>query len=108
MRFYVKSSHRAVTMLFRRTSDADYIRVDAIDRYNDAIAARLFRLIMDEGRHAWQRDGDRLIIFHRSTRGDFVQASYFFRDTASMHANCLTPGDIARALMRGRYVTIAA
>ena len=113
MREYIKANKHAVLMLFHRGSDADHDHADRIKEYNMDIASRIFDGIMDGSiATAYQRKGPRLIIYHRSTRGDFVQASYFLDrngDTiATMHEDITEPAKMESSFMHGKYINIVA
>ena len=113
MREYIKCNHRAAVMLFRRGSEADFDRADAIDAHNTGIASRAYTGIM-EGRfdYAYIRNGVHLIVYTRSTRGNFIQASYFSNldgDTvATMHSNITSPDKMRDTFIPGRYITMEA
>lgn len=113
MREYIRRTERAVVMLFRRGSDADEARLDAIDAHNHAIAIRVYNGIMDGSTsHAHIRDGKRLIVYTRSLRGPFVQASYFADingDTvATMHSDLHDHAQLAGTFIPGKYINIAS
>ena len=113
MREYIKANYQAAVMLLKRGSDFDEDRADEIQEYNMSIASRLFDGIMDGSiATAYQRKGPRLIIYHRSTRGDHVQASYFLDrngDTiATMHEDITEPAKLESSFMHGKYINIVA
>ena len=109
MREYIRANNHAAVMLLRRGSDADYDRADEINEHNMDIASRIFDGIMDGTiATAHQRQGTRLTIYHRSTRGDFVQASYFADGIATMHQDITEPAKMELSFMHGRYICIAA
>ena len=113
MREYIRRAERATMMLFRRGSDADEARVDAIDQHNGAIAVRVYNGIMDGSvNYAHIRDGKRLIVYTRSLRGSFVQASYFADingDTvATMHSDIHDHAQLAGTFIPGKYINIAS
>ena len=113
MREYIKGNQRAAVMLLKRGSTADYNRADAIDAHNQGIASRLFSGLMDGSiSSAYQREGKRLIVYHRSTHGTHIQASYFTEIqgemVATMHTDIFGPSKIARTFFPGRYINIYA
>lgn len=66
MREYIRRTERAAVMLFRRGSDADYARLDAIDAHNHGIAIRVYNGIMDGSTsYAYIRECKRLIVYTR-------------------------------------------
>ena len=110
MRQYIRCSCRAYTMLFIRDSEADEARVEAINAYNMEIASNVYNDLMNAtADYAHIRDGKRLIIYHRSTRGDFVQASHFCEINgvmeAIMHTDIHTPEKLAETFIHGKYIS---
>ena len=113
MREYIKGTERAAVMLFRRGSDADYARLDAIDAHNHGIAIRVYNGIMDGSTsYADIREGKRLIVYTRSLRGSFVQASYFADINgdivATMHSDIHDHAQLAGTFIPGKYINIAS
>ena len=112
-REYIKCAARAAIMCFKRGSDADFARADAIDAHNTAIAERAFTAIMNgHAEYAYIRDGKRLTVYTRSLRGNFVQASYFFEIdgdmVATMHSDIHGAQDMEHTFTPGKYINIAA
>lgn len=114
MQIYVPATYRAALMALRRGTDADIERIDAIDAKHLAIATRLYNGIMDgtiTEAHQYHCAGHGLIVYHRSTRGNHVQVSSFYRDTdgdwdAQGHKDVFSPKDIT--LQPATRLTIAA
>lgn len=110
MREYIKQSKHAAIMLFRRGSASDFARADAIEAYNKAIAKRTYDTIMS-GRadYAYIRDHRRLIVYTRSLRGAFIQASYFCEIDGTMeptmHVACNDHNAVERTFIPGKYIS---
>ena len=107
MRYYVKGRRRAGLMLFRRGNDADYAKVDRIDRHNLSVAESVYDAIMS-GRidYAYIRNGSRLLVYTRSLRGSFVQVSYFYDLVPSMHTDLHTAKDLSRTLIPCKHINL--
>ena len=113
MRKYIKGNARAAVMLLKRGSAADFERVDAIDAHNRAIAESLYNAIMNDSiNHAYQREGKRLIVYTKSLRGNYIQASYFWEFNggmeATMHTDIINPGKMESTFIPARYINIVA
>ena len=113
MREYIKCTSRAAEMLFKRGSEADYDRADAIDAYNTGMAERLYSGIMNGNiDYAYTRTGKQLIVYTRSLRGLFIQASYFVEISGCMeatrHSDITTANDLCKAFIPGKYINIKA
>ena len=113
MRIYIPAARRAALMLFRRGSDADHARADALSAQREAVAADIYTGIMTgtvSEAHQITNRGHLLTIWHRSTRGDMIQESHFTRRspaeswTASSHRDITTPAAID--ITGGQYITI--
>lgn len=110
MRVYIPAARRAALMLFRRGSEADYRRADALTAQRQQIAAEIFTGIMS-GRisEAHQRTGKTLTIYTRSIRGEHVQETHCTLDrdgdwTPTGHGDRYNPRQID--LAAGYYITI--
>lgn len=78
MRYYLKATRRATLALFHRGSADDYSKLDEIERYNREIMETIYIGIMTGSiSGAYIRHGERLDLYTRSLRGDFVQLSHF-------------------------------
>lgn len=78
MRYYIRATRRATLALFHRGTDADYDKIDEIDRHNREIMEKIYTGIMT-GRisGAYIRHGAQIDLYTKSLRGDFVQLSHF-------------------------------
>ena len=102
MQIYIPATYQAALMALKRGTDADIERTDAIHAQHRAIATRLYDGIMDGTiSEAHQRYNGKygLTVYHRSTRGDYVQASHFLLDRdgdwlALSHRDIHDPADI--------------
>ena len=113
-RVYIPAGYRAAVMAIKRGAPADIARTDAIHDRQRSIAADMFNGIMS-GRiseaHQFAIYGDNVTIYHRSTRGEHVQESHFYRSkdgtwTAQSHRDIITPDDIQ--FQGGSYLTTTA
>lgn len=115
-RVYVPATYRAALMDLKRGAPADYARMDAIQDQHKRIAHRVFDAIMTgeaAEAHQYYNKSCGLIIYHRSTRGNFVQESHFYRGIGSQYAwQAVSHRDITRPediqLQAGTYITITA
>lgn len=115
-RVYVPATYRAALMDLKRGTPADYAKMDAIQDQHKHIARRVFDAIMTgeaAEAHQYYCGSCGLIIYHRSTRGNYIQESHFFRGVgtgftweAISHHDVTTPDDIQ--LQPGTYITITA
>lgn len=102
MQIYIPGTYRAALMALKRGSDTDIRRIDAIDARHRAIANRLFDGLMSgefSEAHLRYNGPWGLMIFHKSTSGEHIQASCFLRDTdgdwiAQSHRDIYCPDDI--------------
>lgn len=113
MRRYIKRSERAAVMLFRRGSSADEARMDAIEAQHADIAQSVYSgLLSGLTDYAYIKHGKHLIVYHRSTRGEFVQASHFTyfngEPEAVMHTDVTDAKKLADTLIPGTYINIVA
>ena len=113
MRMYIKSGYRAALMLLRRGSEDDIKRIEAIDAHHKAIASRVYNALMDgDADYAYINNGPRKIIYTRSLRGKFVQASYFCLINgdyeATMHSDITDIKKLQDTMIEGKYITLAA
>lgn len=113
MRRYIKRSERAAVMLFRRGSSADEARMDAIEAHNADIAQSVCSgLLSGLTDYAYIRYNKHLIVYHRSTRGNFVQVSHFHyfngEPEAVMHTDATDAKKLADTLIPGAYINIIA
>ena len=109
MRFYVRGERRACLACFRDDSGKAEETYDAILEQNADIAARIFSGIMDGSfSGAYIRRGRRMETWTRSTRGNFVQKSYFYDYGEGLEATSHSDIKAARDmdLGAGRYINI--
>ena len=116
MRIYIPAARRASLMIFRRGSEADHARADALRAQREEIARRIFDAIMTGAAmevHQRYNDGHTMSVYHRSTRGDFIQETWLTRGPhtggewePSGHHDVHSPADID--IKAGHYLTITA
>lgn len=111
MRWYFKQTRRAALAVFRRGTDRDYDRLDALDEHNLEIARRLYAgLMAGTINHAYVRNGGRMDVYTRSLRGDFVQVSHFAEIggdwVALSHCDAQDAEKLLDESRRGVYVNI--
>ena len=114
MRIYIRCSRRAALNLLRRGTDDDFARAEEIDRGNMDAARRIWSGLMTGAMdYAYSHDGPRWIVYTRSLRGPFIQASYFYTDETgnmipTMHTDASDATRLFQTLIPGKYVNCTA
>ena len=114
MRVYIPATYRAALLMMRRTSADDIRRYDEIEAAHKAIALDLFARIMGgeiSEAHQYFRQGRGLILYTRSTRGEFIQETTLHR-SADGSWNPISHRDITDAdgisFQPGKHLTMTA
>lgn len=108
-REYIRCQAHASVMLFRRGNDADYARVEAIEKHNLGIACRVFdQLMTGAAPYAYIRSPKRLVVYTRSLRGNYVQVSHFCEINGDIvplsHTDATRPEEMEMSFVPGKYI----